>query len=124
MLEVTFFKWHIQMYGSAHKTTFHSSEASVRLRTQWGGWGPWLGAGEGLAKAREELTRAKPSRTIHLRTALCGLSSSNSSKVNNLHQQYLIFGLKVVISQLGQQATKTLTMTMTVCDCRSDILDG
>ena len=102
MLEVTVFKWHIQMYGSAHKTTFQSSEARVSLRTQWGGWGPWLGAGEGLAKAREELTRAKPSRTIHLKTALCGLSSSNSSRVSNLkvlHQ--LSFRLKAALSQFS-----------------------
>ena len=96
------------MYGSAHLIQYilgnlHISEASVRLRTQWGGWGLWLGAGEGLAKTREELTRAKPSRTIHLKTALCGLSSSNSSRVSNLkvlHQ--LSFRLKAAISQFGQ----------------------
>ena len=56
----------------------------MRVRTQFGGWRLWLGAGEGLAKAREELTRAKPSRTIHLKTALRELSSSNSSRVSNL----------------------------------------
>ena len=90
------------MYGSAHliEGNFHITEASVRLRTQWGGWGLWLGAGEGLAKAREELTRGQASRTIHLKTALSGLSSSSSSRVNNLHQLYLIFALKVAIHSL------------------------
>ena len=51
----------------------------MRVRTQLGGRSLWLGAGEGLAKAREELTRARqdhPSENW--------LSSSNNSRVSTL----------------------------------------
>ena len=52
------------MYGSAHKTTYIRKSSRFRGKcevkdSEWGGWGVMLGAGEGLAKAREELTMAK-----------------------------------------------------------------